>query len=154
MAEIGLTNGGVALVDDEDFEFLSRFSWYKNSNGYAASHGLLMHRLVMGVSDPSIWVDHRNQERLDNRKSNIRKVTSSENQMNSNRRIDNTTGFKGVGKRYGRFYARIQTKEKRIFLGNFGTAEEAAKAYDNAARKYFGEYARVNFPKDDEYRAL
>jgi hypothetical protein len=149
MKTIELTQGFVAKVDDEDFHWLDRFSWCANEFQpgfwYATSGLLIMHRLVMGISTKTIWIDHKNRDTLDNQKFNLRIATPSQNQQNANIRTDNTTGYKGVSRRYGDFMARISVEGKRIYLGTFSNAEDAARAYDAAAVEHFGEFARVNF---------
>lgn len=149
MKQIYLSNTNrYVTVDDEDYEFLLRFHWHEQ-DGYAMSgDGIVMHRLIVGASKKSTYVDHKNGNSLDNRKSNVRKATSSQNQMNANRRVDNTTGFKGVGRRNGGYYARITTTKGRISLGQFNSAEEAARAYDAAAKEHFGDFAKLNFPEE------
>jgi hypothetical protein len=149
MKKIILSNtGNEVLVDDEDYDFLNRFHWHESTNGYAATGDkcLYMHRLVLGVSNKEVTVDHVNGKRIrDNRKQNLRKATPSQQQANSQRRVDNTTGYKGVTKRDGRYIARLGVNGKRIHIGNFNTAIEAAKAYDETAKLYYGEYSNTNF---------
>jgi hypothetical protein len=103
-----------------------------------------MHRVVTQAVQGQ-EVDHINGDRLDNRRENLRIVTRSQNAMN---RKWNGSKPKGVSRNYNPrslkpFTARIQFNGKPIFLGNFSTVEEAAQAYNEAAAKYFGEYARA-----------
>ena len=86
-------------------------------------------------------IDHRDTDTRNNRWNNLRKATASQNLANSSLTVRNTTGFKGVSIRYGKFRATCRGKD----IGNFGAAEEAARAYDTEARKQFGEFARTNF---------
>lgn len=140
MKQIPLSNGEFALVDDEDFDFISRWKWWKNENGYAfrschkgngKSGTVLMHRLICAPVD-GLEVDHINRNKLDNRRSNLRSVTRSQNERNKSLRSDNTSGYKGVhwDKSHKKWYAGIRHDGKRIYLGRFATAEEASRAYD------------------------
>ena len=108
-----------------------------------------MHRMILGLGyGDERKADHENHDTLDNRRSNLRVATTSQNGSNSRVRKDNTSGFKGVGYRGGRFLAYIRVNGKRSYLGTYGTAVEAALAYDAAAREHFGEYACTNFAAD------
>jgi hypothetical protein len=105
-----------------------------------------MHRQVANPPD-DLLVDHINHNGLDNRRSNLRFATDSTNQQNARKSITKTTSrFKGVDfvKPTGKWRARISVAGKRLFLGSFTDELDAALAYDNAARKYFGEYACLN----------
>lgn len=154
MKIIRLTKGKVAVVDDEDYEFVSQYNWYasKTKKKYyvkSASVGCpftFMHQLIMQRAG----VDHVNGNSLDNRRSNLRVCTQRENCRNRVKRKTCSSQFKGVclSKRSGKWDASITTKEKRRYLGRFEQEEEAAKAYDKAARDAFGEFARLNFPSD------
>ena len=155
MQEIPLTQGRVALVDAEDFERLTQWSWCF-SHGYAVrgerlggTHRLVyMHRHVLGLkSHDGCCVDHVNGNGLDNRRCNLRVATQAEN--NRNRRAT-PCRHKGISfdHRYRRpWRARIMVARRTIELGRFATAEQAARAYDRAAREHFGEFALLNFPE-------
>ena len=164
MKEIKLTQGYVALVDDEDFEWLSQFKWYakktskervearkniKIEKGEKRQAIQVMHRFVLSVTDPKILIDHKDCNALNNQRGNLREATVSQNQSNAKLRNDNTSGFKGVHRRKttGLWRARIQVNEKRIQLGDFTDPLEATCAYDMAAVKYFGEFAHCNFAR-------
>jgi hypothetical protein len=153
MKEILLTKGKVALVDDEDFEELSKHKWYCSDRDYAARHGaghnrrhIYMHREIMHTP-PGMVTDHINHNKLDNRKSNLRVCTDLQNARNSTYRPNNTSGFKGVSlrKKYGTWSADIKINYFHKFLGYFSSPEEAAHAYDNAAKEIYGEFAKTNF---------
>lgn len=160
MAEINLTQGKTALIDDEDFESLSKFKWhaYKNRNKWYAKralpkngkhdkqHGVKMHRVILNVSDSKTQVDHINGNGLDNRKENLRPATIAQNTQNRDRTVKNKSGYKGVRQRGKKWTATIAWNGKQYYIGTFKTKEEAAKAYDTAALKIFGEFARLNFP--------
>ena len=116
------------------------------------SGALMMHQFIMN-SPKGMHIDHINHDGLDNRRENIRICTPSENAQNKRKRVDSISGYKGVyqyAEKYKlkkRFRAHVQPKgQKRICLGHYLTAEEAAKAYDKKAKELFGDYAELNFP--------
>lgn len=157
MREIPLTQGQVALVDDEDFERLSVYKWHAVRTGrtfYAARHGpkpdyrmIYMHHEVMGGKPESGFeADHIDGDDLNNQKSNLRWVTVNQNQMNQHR-IRGVSRFKGVSRSYNRnkWRVHITLNGRPRHVGSFTSEEDAARAYDAAALKHFGEYARLNF---------
>lgn len=149
--EIPLTQGEVAIVDADDFEWLmSMGSWNlrRNKSGgmYAKRNvwvsrtsciTLLMHRVITGAD----LTDHINGNGLDNRRANLRTATVAQNLANA--RCRNPSGFKGVSPHARKWKAMCN----RQYLGLYATAEEAALAYDRAAVVAFGEFARLNFPE-------
>jgi hypothetical protein len=157
MKEIPLTRGQFALVDDEDFEYLNQWKWITTDNGYArrteykngTQKPVNMHVLIASPS-LGMLVDHINGNKLDNRRENLRICTNTENRRNISKYKNNTSGYKGVTwhKQHRKWYAQIVPLRKNIFLGLFSDAKEAARAYDAAAKKYFGQFARLNFPKE------
>ncbi|MDR6389161.1 HNH endonuclease [Paraburkholderia phenoliruptrix] len=156
--EIKLGGGGVAIVDAEDYERLSKIKWHLTPGGRAHGHvhktpegwgyTALMHRFILGLmkGDPR-EVDHINGNPLDNRKANLRICTRVENCRNMGISSRNKCGFKGVvlNKLRGRYQSKIVVHGKRIHLGYFDTAEEAHAAYCRAATELYGEFA--NFGK-------
>ena len=155
MRIIPLTKGHVAPVDDEDYDELSRFNWQVDEWGYAVRYQGLpggkqttirMHRQILNAPR-GVEIDHVNRDTLDNRRENLRVATRRQNMANTSKGPRNTSGFKGVSsdRARGTFRATIKGPEKSVFLGRFTTAVAAAKAYDVAALKMFGEFARTNF---------
>jgi hypothetical protein len=160
--QIRLTQGKVAIVDAEDFEWLSKFKWHAHKRGRtwyarrtAESDGSrqtkFMHREILERHSCDLKegeVDHINGEGLDNRKLNLQVVTHAENIRKSRIQSGNKSGFRGVSwhKRDRRWQAHIQVVKVRKYLGSFKSKIAAALAYDRAAEKYFGRFARLNFP--------
>ena len=150
MKEIPLTNSDqVAIVDDDDFERVSALTWWMNGPGYADGwvngKGCLMHRFIMGA-EKGQEIDHVNSIKLDNRKSNLQFCTHIQNMSKIGIRKNNSTGYVGVSrKKSGKpFRAYLRSAGIQLFLGTFDTAEDAALAYNEAAVKHFGEFARLN----------
>lgn len=140
MKQISLTQGKFAIVDDEDFDFLSQFRWHY-AEGYAskAPH-IRMHRLLMNTPEGYL-TDHINNNTLDNRRSNLRVVSPSQNSMNTLKRNSIYSPYKGVDYHKGEWRSRIKGK----LIGGFTTEHAAALAYDLWATALFGEYAHLNF---------
>lgn len=149
--EIKLTQGKVALVDCEDFDWLNQWKWHAHKTpktfyacrtDWSVKKMIRMHALICGDG-----ADHKNLNGLDNRRSNLRKATRSQQGGNRPANKNNKSGFKGVSwsKRGNRWYAYI-TKDRRVrFLGAFHSKIDAARAYDDAAKEAFGEFAFLNF---------
>jgi len=164
----------VALVDADDYGWASSHRWFvvhrrgprKGEGGesaHAARHGyradgvrtsILMHReifiLANGPIAPGIFVDHVNHDSFDNRRANLRLATMAQNNRNTRPKRGAVTAFKGVDLARNRWRARIMAGGRRLLLGYFDTAEEAARAYDQAAREHFGEFAVLNFATEGE----
>jgi len=152
LKKIKLSNGEFTLVDDKDFNYLNQFRWYLNGTSkYAIRYGkidnkprvIFMHKEVMSISKGT-EVDHINRRTLDNQKNNLRLCTRLQNQGNSEKYRTNKSGYKGVSwhKKSGKWQAYIG--DERKYLGIYKIKEEAALAYNNAARERYGEFAYLN----------
>lgn len=157
MKKIKLTQGKFALVSDEDYEFLSQWRWYahKGHKTYYARRNssrvngkqitIHMHRVIaerMEIKSP----DHTDQNGLNNQRNNLREATISQQAINRNLQSINTSGYRGVcwNKHAKKWIARICTNKIGIHLGYFDNIKDAARAYNEAAIKYFGEFAVLN----------
>jgi AP2 domain len=155
---VKLTRGYISVIDPEDFSLISDRLWYAhvNSDGsvYAAnkrpSDRCFLHNRILN-SKP---VDHINGRTLDNRRVNLRLCGKVRNGQNRGRQANGSSNYKGVSWAAGRWRAVIKADGKNINLGRFDDEESAAIAYDEAARRCFGEYGRYNFPRDNERSAL
>jgi len=156
--QIELTKGNVALVDDEDYQRLSRWSWWVVPSGsrhklYAQRwdntvkprRAVWMHRVVCNAP-PGTQVDHINMNGLDNRRENLRVCTQGQNQANRGPQQNNKSGYKGVCpiSRRGYWQASIRHNRKSIYLGEFSSKKDAAQTYNKAALELFGEFAYLN----------
>jgi len=154
-----LTQGQIAIVDDADYEWLNRWKWRackSHHTWYAVrttsrKNGkqtmILMHRLLLGLEagDPR-ETDHKDGNGLNNRKSNLRIASDSQNSQNR-RPQKGTSIYKGVywHRHNAKWHAHIKVEGRSIHLSSFDSEIEAARAYDAAARNHFGEFARLNF---------
>lgn len=164
MKKILLTQGKFALVDDADYEWLNQWRWYALKDGttlYVRRHFLIgnkqrtvmMHRQILGLNyKDGCHTDHRDGDGLNNQRVNIRVCTNHQNRFNQKIRKNTSSRFKGVhwDKSAKSWRCQIQHNRKRIYLGLFANEIKAAKAYDGAALKYFGEFARLNLKKSTE----
>lgn len=166
--EIPLTKGYVALIDADDFDRVSEFTWQVSVNKgkrtqYARCSVWVkeakklttqtMHRFILNASD-GVLVDHKNGNGLDNRKENLRIATGQENSRNSRKRTVNVRSiYKGVSPRGKHAIAMLAIgrdgKTVNEYLGTYRSEKDAALAYDRAARIRYGEFARCNFDVDD-----
>jgi hypothetical protein len=152
---IRLRGGVSTYLDDADYDRAKNYRWHKTQNGYAAGFvveqgvrkRVYLHRWLL-EAQPGQIVDHIDGNKLNNRRSNLRLVTRSQNQANRRHNRNSRSRYKGVTwhKRRGMWMARIQVRGRRITIGYFVDPLQAAYEYDAFARTFFGEYARVNFP--------
>lgn len=163
MKTIKLTQGYEAIVDDEDYEKLNQRKWHvliapKRDVKYAGhsfwdtkakrTDHIRMHHMIIGKQN-GFDVDHINRNGLDNRRANLRHCTQSQNIANTTPRKNNKSGFKGVTETpNGTWHAVIRENGKPNYIGNFRHSKEAAKAYDKEALRIYGEFAYLNFPKE------
>ena len=160
MAEIQLTKGLVALVDDEEYLWLSKYNWCSDSTGYACRRkrkseggvGLVyMHREIVGAEE-GMDTDHINGDIRDNRRNNLRIVTRSENLLNSQRQRP-ASGFRGVQRHGNKYYVYVTYSGEITYCGKFDSPIEAALEYDKIARELKGGFATLNFPDEGERSA-
>ena len=150
MKKIPLTQGKFALVDDEDFDWLNQWKWHYGGRGYAVrtvnhSEKIYMHRVLLKPSKGK-ETDHKNMNRLDNRKNNLRICDARQNQLNTNPNSRNTSGYRNIywntGARKWCIYLRINKKNK--FMGYFLNKIDAVRKYNKIVKDYYGEFARLN----------
>jgi len=150
---IPLTQGKLAIVDADDYDWLSKYKWYGARAGgkfYACrsikQRTIGMHREIMG-EPKGMFIDHRDGNSLNNRKSNLRICTPAQNVLNRGC-MGGSSGYKGVSslKKLNKWKAEITFKGRRIHIGHFEDEIDAAKAYDKKAKELFGEFAYLNFP--------
>jgi len=161
--EIPLTQGKVAIVDPEDYEWLSQWNWYARFSKGAwyvlragpkvkgKCHSVYMHRVIMQTPD-GMQTDHINGNGLDNRRENMRSCNCAQNQYNQQKQKRATSSrFKGVSWDGRKYRAYIKVAGECISLGRFASEVQAALTYDEAARRYFGEFAYTNFKANRAY---
>ena len=159
MREIQLTQGQVAIVDDDMFEWLSKWKWRASKSTHTKSYYavrmpkrllgkravVLMHREIMRAKNGEN-VDHINHDTLNNLRENLRICTRSQNMMNQRKHANNASGYKGVTKHGSGWKARIVINGRLRHIKTWPTPELAALAYDKAAKENYGEFANLNFP--------
>lgn len=153
MKRISLTKNRFALVDDEDFDWLSQFNWYVGGGGrwiyayrWVAGKNEAMHRIIM-KAPRHMEVDHINGIGFDNRKSNLRLCTHSQNVRNRIKKDETTTScYKGVhwDSNRKKWRAAIKFNKVTTHLGDFDDEVDAARAYNDKAQELFREFARLN----------
>lgn len=156
---VSLTQGKETLIDDEDFEKVSVFKWWAQNteSGYYAvtrmgNKLIYLHRFLLGIDSPKMYVDHKDRNGLNNRKNNLRIANASQNGSNRKSKANSASSYLGVsilnvkikGKIYRYWRALINTKSGAVFLGSFKTEKEAAIAYNEAALLVHGEFANIN----------
>lgn len=157
---IYLTQNKFTLVSDEDYEHLNQYNWcyhsgyvdrssYKETGKHTKQqiHRQIIEKQINRKLNDKEIIDHVNGNKLDNRRINLRIANTASNGWNRKTGNNNTSGYKGVHyiPRINKWQSRIQVYKNRKHLGYFETAELAAKAYDNAAIEYHGEFANLNF---------
>lgn len=160
MIEIPLTKGYVAIIDDCDADlaeynwqtrlargvpYATRYLWINQKNKQLFMHRVILERMVGRPLTRQDQTDHIHGMTLDNRRSEIRLATYTENSHNTGMRKNNTSGYKGVSysEYHGKFRAQLQLRNKKIHLGWYITAEEAYVVFCEAAKKYHGEFVRL-----------
>lgn len=162
MKEIELTQGKFAMVDDEDYEFLTQWKWRHGcTHNYAVrtqhyrvnkkgkGKTIQMHRIVMDAPK-GIMVDHINGNSLDNRKENLRFCNNGQNQSNSLSKKGSSSVYKGVNFHKNKWRATITINKKSLHLGTYDTEKEAALAYNTKAKEVFGDFSRLNIIDGEE----
>lgn len=159
MKEIKLTQGYVALVDDEDYSKLSTKKWCvalrkgkpesalrMEQIGFKKQRTIRMHRVVLGITDPKAVIDHIDGNPLNNTKSNLRICTQAENAKNRAKMSRGSSVFKGVtlDNKTKKWAVSICCDYKSFYIGKFANELDAALAYNNAAKQLHGEFSRIN----------
>jgi hypothetical protein len=157
---IPLTRGKFAVVDDEDFDELSRYNWHcvtskKSQTIYAARTAtqaermsgapkfIKMHRQIT-MAPPRQRIDHKDGDGLNNRRDNLRFATHQQNMFNKSREQRSSAKYKGLARHSTGWISSIIVNDKAHHLGIFPTQWAAAIVYNTAALRYFGEFARLN----------
>jgi hypothetical protein len=149
----------IVIIDKDDWNIIEGYTWYPHKTNHSnliyivcterknkTKRNIRINRLIMGANTYNKIVDHKNGNTLDNRKSNLRICTNAENTRNGSIGKHNTSGYKGVSWFYlnNKWRSTIVVNYKQISLGLFSKKEDAAKAYNKAAKKYHGEFAKLN----------
>lgn len=155
---IGVThNGDRFFIDLEDYESVNKYCWRLDKHGYVVANNknatnktIKIHRIIMNANSTDV-IDHKDWDKSNNKKSNLRKCTKSENNVNIKKKTNNTSGYTGVKKSKNKWVAQISFNRKRIHLGTFETIEEAILVRNNAEdfihNSFNGEINRQDFNK-------
>lgn len=145
------------LVDDEYYVDASKYKWYLKKGRHTfyvrrevvlngKKHTIWMHRHVMGIANHDIQVDHKDGNGLNNQRSNLRPCTQEQNRYNREVNKNTKSTYKGLSLIRGKYWiAKVSYKGNRTYLGCYLTPEDAAMAYDKAAKELHGEFAKLNF---------
>ncbi len=171
MKLIPLTQGKFAQVDDEDYDYLMQWKWHFTTsktnrsfyvnrtmitivNNKRVKKSIKMHRVILGLTDPKIFGDHKDHDGLNNQRNNLRIATQQQNVMNRRSAKDSSSIYLGVSiskikdnygiYKYHYWQSSITINKKRISLGIFKKEEDAALAYNEKAKEIFGEFANLN----------
>lgn len=154
MKQIKLKNSNLYfIIDEEDYNLVSRYTWYlakRHKNYYvitgSGNNKILLHRLILNVIERNIHVDHINHDGLDNRKLNLRICSNTENRRNQRKRKNTSSKYKGVywDKSKKKWAVIVTFEKKKYFLGRFNDEIDAAKCYNEFAKKYHKEFALLN----------
>ncbi|SRR5712692_432961 len=157
MGTFELSQGQVAIVDDEDFDWVTQYEWHlkRGHNTFYAQRWVKidgkwtrqkLHRFILGLTDPRIKIDHKDGNGLNNHRQNLRIATKQQNQANQQKQQGTSSRFKGVtwDKNRGKWSAQVMVAGKNKYLGRFDSELKAAQTYDQAAQKYFGNFAKLN----------
>lgn len=159
---IPLSQGKVATVDAVDYDLVSRHIWHarKDKNTWYAGTNvrlpdgrrtyILMHRLILGLTDRTIQADHWDGNGLNNSRANLRPATHAQNCANRRVKVTNNNPFRGVRKRHRGWAVQVKIDGKTRHIGTYVSAEEAAKARDAAVFERYGDFERLNFPKEEK----
>lgn len=161
MKEIILTQGKIALVDDEDYERVNQYKWSckfsnKSKTFYAKrvinignrQTNIYLHRFILKLKDSNIEIDHEDRNGLNNQKYNLRECTHEQNMRNAVGNIISTSKYKGVSLRNNRYVVQISIKDRTYNLGLYDYEKDAAAIYDAVARYYSKEFAYTNFKEE------
>jgi hypothetical protein len=164
---VTLTRGFTALILEADWPVVSAHTWSTQINVAKAADGavadmrayavayvrragkktkLYMHRLITGVTNPQVLVDHRDHDTLNNRRRNLLACTFGHNAQNvSLEKRLSSVGYRGVRRKGNKYQASLDFLGEYIYLGVFDTAEQAARAYDSKVIELYGPYGWTNF---------
>lgn len=138
------------LFDQRDEEWINNHTWYM-LNGYPATYlngkSVFMHRIILGLTDPKVFGDHKDGNKANNCRDNLRACTPAENRRNSRKGKNCTSIYKGSYFEFerGRFHAQLGIGSRVFNLGRYADERLAGKAYDRKALQMFGQFASVNF---------